>query len=44
MKTYTVWLGGIPDVEGVTLEKALTVYAEWIDEGHDDVVIEETAQ
>ena len=40
MKTFTVWVGGIPDVEGVTLEKAMQVFKDWISQGYDDVVIE----
>ena len=40
MKTFTVWVGGIPDVEGVTFEKALQVFKDWISQGYDDVVLE----
>lgn len=38
--TYTVWVGGIEDVEGVDYETAQEVYQEWIDEGYDDIKIE----
>ena len=40
LATYTVWVGGIPDVEGATAEFAQDVYQEWIDKGYDDVQIE----
>jgi hypothetical protein len=40
MTTYTVWVGGIPDVERVTYAKAVEVHDEWIADGYDDVVIE----
>ncbi len=37
---YTVWLGGIPDVEGVTLDQATEVAKQWLDDGYDDVIVE----
>lgn len=37
---YTVWVGGIPDVENVELSKALRVLKYWISLGYDDAVIE----
>ena len=40
-KRYTVWIGGIQDVEGVDYETALEVHQEWINKGYDDSVIEE---
>ncbi len=38
--TYTVWIGGIPDLERATKQEAEKVYAYWVDKGYDDVVIE----
>ena len=38
--TYTVWVGGVPDVEGATKQHAEQIASEWIDKGYDDVVIE----
>ena len=40
MITYTVWVGGVPVVEGVSAELAQEVYSEWVNEGYDDVQIE----
>ena len=40
MTTYTTWVGGIPDVEGVDYDTAVEVRDEWLAEGYDDVVIE----
>lgn len=37
---YTVWVGGIPDVENVSKEEAEVVAKEWRDKGYDDVIIE----
>lgn len=39
-QTYTVWVGGIPDVEGVSRECALKIYREWVEKGFDDVIVE----
>lgn len=41
MTTYTTWVGGIPDIEGVDYDIAVRVRDEWVDKGYDDVVIEE---
>jgi hypothetical protein len=38
--TYTVWVGGIADIENAPLDKAQLIYQQWIDQGYDDVVIE----
>ena len=40
--TYIVWVGGSPDVEGVTKQYAEEVADEWRSKGYDDVVIEST--
>tara|TARA_R100000234_G_C4985115_1_gene172832 strand:+ start:558 stop:701 length:144 start_codon:yes stop_codon:yes gene_type:complete len=37
---YIVWVGGTDDYY-TTLEDAQRDYDEWIDEGYDDVIIEE---
>lgn len=37
---YTVWVGGVPDVENVSKEEAEVVAKEWRDKGYDDVIIE----
>jgi len=37
---YTVWVGGIADVEGVDYAEAQEVHAEWVEKGYDDVIIE----
>lgn len=42
--TFTVWVGGIPDVEHVSLALAQTIRDEWIEQGYDDVIIEEDQQ
>lgn len=39
MSTYTVWVGGIPDIEGVSFSTAQKVYKEWLDQGYDDILI-----
>lgn len=39
--TYTVWVGGIPDVEGVDLETAQEVHDEWVADGYDQIQIEQ---
>jgi len=44
MTTYTVWVGGIPDVERVTYAKAVEVSDGWIADGYDDVVIEKESE
>jgi hypothetical protein len=41
MKTYTVWIGGIPDIENVSYVLAKKIYQAWIDQGYDDVLITE---
>lgn len=41
MTTYTVWIGGIADVEAVSFKEAESIYNQWIDEGYDDVIIEQ---
>lgn len=41
MKTYTVWIGGIPDIENVSYALAKKIYQAWIDQGYDDVLITE---
>tara|TARA_Y100001963_G_C6739520_1_gene428200 strand:- start:1024 stop:1341 length:318 start_codon:yes stop_codon:yes gene_type:complete len=37
--TYTVWVGGIPDVEEVDQATAMEVAIEWRDKGYDDVLV-----
>ena len=37
---FTVWVGGIPDVEGVSLKQAHEIAEEWIRRGFDDVLIQ----
>ena len=37
--TYTVWIGGIPDVEGVSLTVAKSISSQWLELGYDDVAI-----
>lgn len=41
-QTYTVWVGGVPDVEDVDIDKALKVLRHWLVRGYDDAVIEIT--
>jgi hypothetical protein len=38
--TYIVWVGGVPDYEGDSLQEAQAVRKEWIDLGYDDVILE----
>ncbi len=38
--TYTVWIGGIADLENASLEKATEVLNQWQAEGYTDAVIE----
>ncbi len=40
MITYTVWVGGVPDIENVNLEEARKVYHYWVKLGYDDVHLE----
>ena len=44
MTTYTVWVGGIPDVQEVDHATAVEVSSEWIVKGYDDVVIEKESE
>jgi len=37
---YTVWVGGVPDVENVSMNEAHDIYLEWVKMGYDDVCIE----
>ena len=37
---YTVWVGGVPDIENVDIEWAKEIADEWREQGYDDVVIE----
>ena len=37
---YIVWVGGVPDYEGDSLEKAEFIYNTWLDLGYDDVILE----
>jgi len=41
MKTYTVWIGGIPDIEHISYALAKKIYQAWIDQGYEDVLITE---
>lgn len=41
MNTYTVWVGGIADVERVDFETATEILEEWRGKGYDDVLVEE---
>lgn len=41
--TYTVWVGGIADIENAPLDKAQLIYQELLDDGFDDVILEKTA-
>ena len=36
---YTVWVGGVPDVEDVDMEWAKEIADEWREQGYDDVAI-----
>lgn len=38
---YTVWVGGIPDIENVSFNKAKQVFNYWVSLGYDDVQMEE---
>ena len=42
-QTYTVWVGGVPDLENIDIEWAKEIADEWREQGYDDVVIEKTA-
>lgn len=44
MNTYTVWVGGVPDVEGVDLETATEIFEEWHLRGYRDVEMEEVEE
>jgi len=37
---YTVWVGGVPDIEDIDIEWAKEIADEWREQGYDDVVIE----
>ena len=39
-QTYTVWVGGVPDLENIDIEWAKEIADEWREQGYDDVVIE----
>ena len=39
---YSVWVGGVEDVENVTIDVALEIMSEWQQKGYRDVVIERT--
>jgi hypothetical protein len=40
MSLYIVWVGGIPDYEGDSLQEARAIYKKWVDLGYDDVILE----
>ena len=37
---YTVWVGGVADLENIDIEWAKEIADEWREQGYDDVVIE----
>jgi len=37
---YTVWVGGVPDLENINIEYAEEIADEWREQGYDDVRIE----
>jgi hypothetical protein len=37
---YIVWVGGVPDYEGYSFKKAEIVYAEWVNLGYEDVILQ----
>lgn len=37
---YIVWVGGVPDYEGGSLKKAKIIYAEWVNLGYEDVILQ----
>jgi len=37
---YVVWVGGVADYEGDSLEEAKSVHQEWIMKGYDDAILE----
>lgn len=37
---YIVWVGGVADYEGDSLEKAEFICNTWLDLGYDDAIIE----
>jgi hypothetical protein len=41
MKRFIVWVGGVADYEGNSLNQAKAVYNEWIEQNYDDVILEE---
>jgi hypothetical protein len=41
MKTYIVWVGGCSMYEGKNKDKAMIDFNEWINQGYDDVILEE---
>jgi len=41
MNTYIVWVGGCPMYEGKNKDKAMIDFNEWLEQGYDDVILEE---
>jgi len=41
MNKFIVWVGGIADYEGNSLNAAQDVEKEWLSQGYDDVILEE---
>lgn len=39
-RQYLVWVGGVLDYEGTNLNEAFAIYAEWIEQGYEEVVLE----
>jgi len=37
---YIVWVGGVPDYEGNSLQEAKAIKYSWIAQGYDDVILQ----
>jgi len=38
--TYIVWVGGVADYEGNSLQEAKAIKYSWIAQGYDDVILQ----